>query len=85
LDLFGPLASEFEEPTTWTPDYFPNTNIVNTPDRFEYLNLVMSESKRTRELREKLELAQSQNLFLEKECERLREELREAKWNGFST
>jgi hypothetical protein len=41
-------------------------------------------AKTTRELQEKLEQAQLQNSLLEKECDRLRGELREAKWNGFS-
>lgn len=39
----------------------------------------------TRELQEKLEDSLLQNSLLQKECERLREGLREAKWNGFST
>jgi predicted RNase H-like nuclease (RuvC/YqgF family) len=41
--------------------------------------------KQIRLLLEKLDHSQLQISSLERECERLRDELREPKWNGFST
>jgi peptidoglycan hydrolase CwlO-like protein len=41
--------------------------------------------KQIRRLREKLDHSQLRISSLERECERLRDELREAKWNGSST